>query len=58
LAAAAITAAKIATAGGVGAYGLKKLIGKSKPPELNAGPHDLSPVNPGDRNETAENSVR
>lgn len=58
MAAAAITAAKIASAGGLGAYGLKKLLDRSKPKELDHGRHALSPDHPGDQNETTKNRIR
>jgi len=48
LAAAAIAAAKVASTGGLTAYGVKKLLAKSKADAESATP------NPGDQNETAE----
>ncbi len=58
MAAAAITAAKIASAGGLGAYGLKKLLDRSRPKALDDGPHEASPDPSGDQNETAQDRVR
>jgi hypothetical protein len=51
VAAAAIVAAKVASTGGIAAYGVKKLLAKTRPI-----PNE--PINSGDQNETTEHRVR
>jgi len=52
IAAAAVTAAKVASAGGLAAYGIKKLLAPNEPPAL---PHP--PPTSGDCNETTEHRI-
>jgi hypothetical protein len=53
MAAAAIAAAKVASTGGVAAYGVKKLLAKSAPTPL-----EPTLTNPGDPNDRTEDRVR
>jgi hypothetical protein len=52
LAAAAVTAAKLATSGAAAAYGVKKLMSIAEPK-----PQTMTRSEAGDQNETAENCI-
>jgi hypothetical protein len=53
VAAAAIAAAKVASTGGIAAYGVKKLLAKTQP----TASEPIS-INPGDQNETTDHRIR
>jgi hypothetical protein len=57
LTAAAITAAKLASAGALGAYGGKKWLARAAVPASDAHP-STTPSNPGDPHDDAENRIR
>jgi hypothetical protein len=57
IAAAAVTVAKVASAGGLAAYGIGRLLAAAEPPAPVQPPRTPGDCNEGDRNETAERRI-